>query len=179
MEFSTPLFDSKSNNYKIGIITSETIESEAFYLDLSGQLTITEPDVTPFVENFVKKFVEKDAEAKWFSSRLKGASVLKKLKHTFHPSDDALPSENGWYLALWIPKRLEIYSTGFLLCWTVKEYKSANPQISSRFLTFSEPPTPRPESPSEEAATETRQVIIHHSWRRHSLNSCLVNPGKS
>lgn len=160
MDFSSPQFDSAKSMYRIMIISEEVLESEPFYLDISGQPTITEPDVSEFVSLFVKDFIKKDAEAKWFASRLKEASIVKKLKHSFTLDDASLPSENGWYTAYWRPHSLEIYSTGFQLCWDVKEYTSAPAQISSRFIAFSEPPTPRPESPNDEQE-ELRQLTIH------------------
>jgi hypothetical protein len=162
MEFSTPQWDSTKNLYRIRLSIRVTIKSEPFYLDISGQPIVPEAaqdssEFAGFLQEFIPAFCKKDAESKWFSSRLKESSVLKKLSHVWSVGMD-LPTESQWCTASWQPSVLEIHSTGFQLCWGVTEFLPANPQISSRFIAFSEAPTPRPESPNE-----IRQVTLHSS----------------
>ena len=105
------------------------------------------------VGEFVTALIAKDAQAKWFSSRLKETSILKRLSHKWVGSD--ISPTHEWFVAFWSPISLEVASQGFTLYWQVKRFEESAPQISSRFLAIS-----RPESPTEEV---TKQITIQPS----------------
>jgi hypothetical protein len=69
------------------------LESEPQFVDLSGTaFNIEMPDTSSermknIVGEFVAALIAKDAQAKWFSSRLKETSVLKRLWHKWLESD--------------------------------------------------------------------------------------------
>lgn len=110
------------------------------------------------IKTFVESLLKKDASAKWFSNPLKESSVIKKLTHTFSPSDEHVLTE-GWYTSHWAPSHLMISSSGFVLHWIFMKFVESAPQISSRFL----PAMSRPESPvagSSNPPANIRQITI-------------------
>jgi hypothetical protein len=157
MEFSSPIWDARTSIYKIAIQTRFNLASEPQFIDLSGtSFNIEMPDTSSeelknIVGEFVRSLIAKDAQAKWFSSRLKETSILKRLSHKWVASD--MNPTHTWFIALWTPIYLEVASQGFTLYWQVKRFEESAPQISSRFLAIS-----RPESPTEDA---TKQITIH------------------
>ena len=65
------------------------------------------------VSEFVRSLIAKDAQAKWFSSRLKETSILKRLSHEWVASD--MNPTHTWFIAFWTPIYLEVTSQGFTL----------------------------------------------------------------
>jgi len=136
-------------------------------VDLSGgSFSIESPDTSSeemnkLVEIFVKALLEKDAQAKWFSSRLKETSILKRLEHKWLVSE--INPTHEWTVAHWSPTSLEVASQGFRINWQVNRFEESTPQISSRFLAISRPesPTAWPESVPSLAQTEgLKQITI-------------------
>ena len=80
MEFSSPIWDARTSIYKIAIQTRFNLASEPQFIDLSGtSFNIEMPDTSSeelknIVGEFVRSLIAKDAQAKWFSSRLKETS---------------------------------------------------------------------------------------------------------
>jgi len=162
MEFSSPIWDARTSVYKIAIRTQFTLVSEPQFVDLSGtSFNIEMPDTSSeelknIVGVFVTALIAKDAQAKWFSSRLKETSILKRLSHKWVGSD--ISPTHEWFVAFWTPISLEVASQGFTLYWQVKRFEESAPQISSRFLAIS-----RPESPTAQPEEITKQITIHPS----------------
>jgi len=164
MELSTPTWDSKNSVYKIRLTsTTVSIVSEPQYVYLSGGGKVEIPDMNTveFQEacnTFTSALIAKDKESKWFATRLKESSVLKRLTHVWaDPSPAAYPL-TGWFTSLWRPILVEIGSSGFVLHWQLLGFEAAEPQISSRFLpTLSGPPSPKPE---EATPTDLKQITI-------------------
>jgi hypothetical protein len=146
MEFSSPIWDSSKSLYKIVIKTRLSVDSEPQYVDLSGEIfSIEMPDTESeamqrLVKEFVQHLIAKDTEAKWFATRLKESSILKRLTHKWIPSELTPPSE--WAVARWHPIGLEVTTQHFTLLWEVKDFQISAPQISSRFLSLSRPESP-------------------------------------
>ena len=171
MEFSSPVWDARSSIYKIAIRTQFNLASEPQFADLSGtSFNLEMPDTSSeelknIVAEFVSALIAKDAQAKWFSSRLKETSILKRLSHKWVGSD--ISPTHEWFVAFWTPVSLEVTTQGFTLYWQVKRFEESTPQISSRFLAIS-----RPESPTEAqrsapsvSGEAVKQITIHSSAR--------------
>ena len=166
MEFSTPTWDAKNSVYKIRITnTAVIVSSEPQYLDLSGGSKLEIPDMNTgeFQEacnTFTSALVAKDKESKWFATRLKESSVLKRLSHTWStPLSLSPPME--WFTTVWRPGHLEIGTSGFVLNWQILAFERAEPQISSRFLpTLSGPPSPKPEEATPTDQKDLKQITI-------------------
>lgn len=158
MEFSSPTWDPHRSIYRITLRSRFCVDSEPQYVDLSGsQFTVETPDtesemMKKLVKEFVTHLLAKDQEAKWFASRLKESSILKRLAHKWIPSE--LKPSSEWVIARWCPVTLEVTSQNFTLVWQVRQFEPSTAQISSRFLSLS-----RPESPTE----AIRQITIQPS----------------
>jgi hypothetical protein len=170
IEFSSPTWDARTSVYKIIIRSNIELTSDPQYVDLSGlSFNVETPDTSSqrmknIVEKIADALIDKDAQAKWFSSRLKVASVLKRLSHKWLGSD--LTPTNEWSVACWSPLFLEVASQGFTIHWRVTKFEKSSPQISSRFLAIS-----RPESPTDAQpviAEATKQITIHPSSKMAS-----------
>jgi hypothetical protein len=165
MEFSSPIWDARTSVYKITIRSRFQLASDPQFVDLSGtSFNVEIPDTSSeelknIVGEFVSSLIAKDAQAKWFSSRLKETSILKRLSHKWLGSDINPTCE--WSVALWSPMFLEVASQGFTLHWQVTRFEESTPQISSRFLAIS-----RPESPTAVAEEATKQITIHPSAKQ-------------
>ena len=165
MEFSSPIWDARTSVYKITIRTSLTLASEPQYVDLSGtSYTIESPDkssdeMKSIVQTFVTALLAKDAQAKWFSSRLKESSILKRLDHVWVESD--MNPVHEWSIAHWSPIFLEVASQGFTIHCRVSRFEESTPQISSRFLAIS-----RPESPTAQSLT---RPITEEAWKQITI----------
>lgn len=160
MDFASPIWDSKSQSYKIFIQSSITISSAPQYIDLSSnQIEIEYPDISNssvMIKSFIQSLLAKDAEAHWFSTRLRESSILRKLNFEWDVSPSILPT-HSWTSAVWTFHYLQITTQGFTLHWKLLRFDESHPQISSRFLpALSAPATPRPASPEP----ETRQITI-------------------
>jgi hypothetical protein len=147
--FSTPSWDARKSVYTIIIASTATVQSDAQYTDLSGSPTIESPDTQTEVfqtllKTFVTDLLTKDAESKWFSSRLRESSITKRLVHTWEPSETVRP-ESEWSFPVWRPNLLEISTKGFTIQWVLDSFVKTTPKISERFL----PPMSRPDSPTE------------------------------
>lgn len=165
MEFSSPIWDARTSVYKITIRSRFQLASDPQFVDLSGtSFNVEIPDTSSeelknIVGEFVSSLIAKDAQAKWFSSRLKETSILKRLSHKWLGSD--INPTHEWSVALWSPMFLEVASQGFTLHWQVTRFEESTPQISSRFLAIS-----RPESPTAVAEEATKQITIHPSAKQ-------------
>lgn len=163
LSFATPTWDARGSVYIIQISTSSVILSDAQYIDVSGNDRVIEPPDTSsdifqnFVKTFVNTLITKDTESKWFASRLKETSILKRLTHTWDLSDTLSP-QSDWAEAQWKPYILEISTQGFRIRWKLIGFVKAPPKISLRFL----PPLSRPESPTG-ATMDVRQITIQTS----------------
>ena len=170
MEFSSPIWDARTSVYKITIRSRFQLASDPQFVDLSGtSFDLEMPDTSSeelknIVAEFVSALIAKDAQAKWFSSRLKETSILKRLSHNWMSSD--ISPTHEWSIAYWSPIFLEVSSQGFTLYWRVARFEESTPQISSRFLAISRPesPTAWPQVPQATPVTEaTKQITIHPS----------------
>lgn len=177
VSFGTPSWDARKSVYTIQINTPTVICSDAQYIDLSGSSQVIEsPDTGSevfqvFLKSFVKSLVEMDAQHKWFSSRLKEVSLLKRLSHKWLPCD--VLSTFDWAEGQWKPFSLEISTQGFILCWSLIGFTKASPKINSRFL----PPISRPESPTyEEPVGNLRQFTIQTSGDHDELEQVTDIP---
>ena len=164
MEFSTPTWDPKNSIHKIRITTTNIcLTSDPQYLDLSGGSKVEIPDMNTedfkgACEAFVTALITKDGTSKWFATRLKESSVLKRLTHAWTDPPPAAYPLTGWFTSLWRPILVEIGTSGFVLHWQLLGFEAAEPQISSRFLpTLSGPPSPKPE---EATPTDLKQITI-------------------
>lgn len=164
MEFVTPVWNTQKSSYTIGIQKAPSLFSEPQYIDISSNsIEIETPDTNTdefkkLIALFISSLLQKDAEAKWFATRLRESSILRRLEH-----DWALPTtapETQWVKAKWSPNALEITQKTFILHWTIQEFIEAAPQISSRYMPpISGPPSPSPERAERETPT-TRQITI-------------------
>jgi hypothetical protein len=165
MEFSSPIWDARTSVYKITIRSHFQLASDPQFVDLSGtSFNVEMPDTSSeelknIVGEFVSSLIAKDAQAKWFSSRLKETSILKRLSHKWLSSD--INPTHEWSVAIWSPIFLEVASQGFTLHWQITRFEESTPQISSRFLAIS-----RPESPTPVAEEATKQITIHPSAKQ-------------
>jgi len=164
MDFSRPTWDSKNSVYKIQMTgTTVIIVSEPQYVDLSGGGKVEIPDMNTeefkdACNTFTSALIAKDKESKWFATRLKESSVLKRLTHVWADPPPAAYPLTGWFTSLWRPILVEIGTSGFVLNWQLLGFEAAEPQISSRFLpTLSGPPSPKPE---EATPTDLKQITI-------------------
>lgn len=161
MEFVTPVWNTQKSSYTIGILKAPFLFSEPQYVDMSSNpVEFESPDTNTgefkkLISVFIASLLQKDAEAKWFATRLRESSILRRLEHEW-----VLPSftpETQWVKAKWSPSSLEITQKSFILHWTIQEFVEAAPQISSRYM----PPVSGPPSPSAELETPTtRQITI-------------------
>lgn len=164
MEFITPVWNSQKGSYTIGIQKAPFLFSEAQYIDMSSNtIEYESPDTNTdefkkLLAVFISSLLQKDAEAKWFATRLRESSILRRLEHEW-----TLPSlvpETSWIRAKWSPVSLEITQKSFVLHWVIQEFIEAAPQISSRYMPpISGPPSPVPERAERETPT-TRQITI-------------------
>lgn len=177
MEFSSPIWDARTSVYKITIRTSLTLASEPQYVDLSGtSYTIESPDkssdeMKSIVQTFVAALLAKDAQAKWFSSRLKESSILKRLDHVWVESD--MNPVHEWSIAHWSPIFLEVASQGFTIHWRVSRFEESTPQISSRFLAISRPESPTAESENQRSAQSLDRQVTHEAWKQITIQPSL------
>jgi|688.fasta_scaffold264715_2 hypothetical protein len=154
VNFGRPIYNSRTNSYIIQLTSSEsdTISGEPQYLDISSNdIKLFSPDTNTdtfqlFIKNFIQTLLAKDKEVKWFATPLRENSILRRLQHTWKERSLSLIQE-GWYTITWIPSALEITPNEFILNWTIQTMNESTPRISSRFLSLSEPPTPRSVSP--------------------------------
>lgn len=150
--FARPIWNSKTNTYVITLSVEEsfTIQGEPQYIDISSNdIAFEHPDVnteifTEYVKIIVDELIKKNTEVKWFATTLREGSILRRLQHKWN-STSVPPS--GWFAAKWVPTLLEITTNSFILSWTAVSFEASSPRISSRFLSLSEPPTPRSVSP--------------------------------
>ncbi len=164
MEFLTPVWDTQKSSYRITFVRSTTpfLFSESQYIDMSANsIEYETPDMNTdefnkLVKGFVASLLQKDAEAKWFATRLRESSILRRLEHVWEPS--TLLPDTKWVKIKWAPTSLEINQKSFLLHWEIQEFVEAPPQISSRYM----PPVSGPASPApeRETPTTTRQITI-------------------
>ncbi len=175
--FGKPVWNSKNNTYVIQISKPEefVLSGEPQYTDVSSnELSIEHPDINnedfkKLIKQFITCLIEKDKEVKWFATPLREASILRRLQHTW---TSVLSPPAGWCSAKWIPTTLEITSTSFVLTWAACSFEEASPRISSRFLSLSEPATPRSQSP-EPAQTSAQSPPIRQFTYQPSQNSEL------
>ena len=164
MEFLTPVWNTQKSSYSIGIQKAPFLFSDSQYIDISSNdIEIESPDTNnadfkKLIGIFVSSLLEKDAEAKWFATRLRESSILRRLEHEWSLPDT--PPETQWVKAKWVPSSLEITQKSFVLHWKIQEFVEASPQISSRYMPpVSGPPSPVPERVEHETPT-TRQITI-------------------
>ena len=164
--FGTPVWDAHRSIYMISVNTTLTVLSEAQYIDLSGNSrTVETPDTDSdlfkaFIKEFTTALIETDAQNKWFASRLKEASIMKRLSYGWI-SPNTVVSTFDWAEAEWTPSMLEISTSGFILSWSLIGFNKTSPKISLRFL----PPMSRPESPTQDdkEVAEVRQITLQPS----------------
>jgi hypothetical protein len=153
--FARPIWNSKTNTYVITLTVEDSycIQGDPQYLDISSNdIEIEHPDVntdifTVYVKNLVNELIKKNTEVKWFATTLREGSILRRLEHKWKSTTQP-PS--GWFTAKWVPSLLEITTNSFMLSWTAVSFEASSPRISSRFLSLSEPPTPRSVSPQSQ-----------------------------
>ena len=162
ISFGTPVWDASKSIYTLALNTAFTIVSDAQYIDLSGvSQTVETPDTDTvvfknFIGEFIKTLLDTDTRNKWFASRLKESSILKRLSHVW-VSPNTVVSNFDWAEAEWKPSSLEISTKGFTLSWSLIAFNKTAPKISLRFL----PPLSRPESPNQ--GESVRQITIQPS----------------
>ena len=169
--FGTPSWDALKSVYVINLRTTFTTLSEPQYIDISGnqhiavtQLDMETDTIKTFIQSFVAALIQTDSQNKWFASRLKESSILKRLSHDMSkvvPTEWILRRMDDryeWASFEWRPMSLEISTRGFTLFWSVLGITKASPRIPLRFL----PPVSRPESPNQSpsATANIRQFTI-------------------
>jgi len=166
ISFSIPVWQKQYYTIKIAAGSEYSVASPPQYIDLSGtnvNYETPDEDVPSFNEvtkKFITALIEKDKQASWFSTKLKEASVLRKLIHVWETAHlDTYSHESGWYLLNWKPTSLKIKTDGFILVWSIVRIEATTPQISPRFLHLSEPPSPAPEKESSPSNT-IRQITL-------------------
>lgn len=130
---------------------SLTIEGEPQFIDISSNsLEIEHADINndvvkKSIKAIIDSLIQKNNEVHWFATSLHESSILRRLEHKWR-TNSIVPS-SGWFTAKWIPFSLEVTSTSFILSWNIVAFDETAPRISSRFLSLSEPPSPRSASP--------------------------------
>ncbi|NBO62074.1 MAG: hypothetical protein EBU82_14160 [Flavobacteriia bacterium] len=109
----------------------------------------------------------KRQESNWFAKPLREASILRRLEHNW--KGDSVKT-SGWFTATWIPISLEITPSSFILSWSILKFEESNPRISSRFLSLSEPPTPRSQSPDSLQNVERSPPIRQFVYQPQESN---------
>lgn len=151
------MWDTHKSVYNIVVNTTLKVFSESQYFDLSGNSqTVESPDVDSdefkaFLKDFAGALIETDTQHKWFASRLKESSLLKRLSHNWL-THHTVTSLFNWAKAEWAPTLLAISSKGYTLTWALTSFQKGTPKIPLRFL----PPVSRPESPT----AEVRQITL-------------------
>jgi hypothetical protein len=163
--FGKPSWNSKANMYVIQILEAEDViyKGEPQYIDVSSNdVSIEPPDTNSdsfkdIISKFIAKLIQKDKEVKWFATPLRESSVLRRLEHRWTSS--ASPP-TGWCSAIWIPITLEITKTSFIISWSTIQFEDSSPRIPSRFLSLSEPNTPRASTPDSTQETNDLSTAI-------------------
>jgi hypothetical protein len=166
--FGTPSWDAAKSVYVINLHTAFRTLSESQYIDISGNehIAVVSPDTDSdsfksFIQSFVAALIQTDSQNKWFASRLKESSILKRLSHEMTSTVARewilrrMDDRYEWASFEWRPMSLEISTKGFTLFWSILGITKASPKIPLRFL----PPVSRPESPIPPPA-DVRQFTI-------------------
>jgi hypothetical protein len=164
--FGTPSWDVLKSVHVINLHTTFTSLSESQYIDISGNqyIEVSGPDMESdslktFIQSFVTELIKTDAQNKWFPSRLRESSILKRLSHEMTKVVAGewilrrMDDKYEWASFEWKPTSLQISTKGFTLCWSVLGITKASPRIPLRFL----PPVSRPESPIQNSS-ETANI---------------------
>lgn len=161
MEFANPAWDSGREVYRLRLIGNRPVlASESQYID--QHLKINRPNEEDYAYKemcklFVSEFMKKEAEAKWFSSRPREASILRRLRNQWNTSSAKHNPEVEWVIPHWQLDCIEITKETINLLWQLAELKETTPKIPSGFFAPSRPASP---SPPEEKDS-VRQITVH------------------
>jgi hypothetical protein len=161
MEFANPIWDSGREVYKIRLMgTRPILTSESHYVT-DAHTKISSPDeegsdYKQIIKTFVSEFIKKEADAKWFSSRLREASILRRLRNQWNVGSTKLKPGMEWVIPHWQLESIELTKETINLLWQLIELKETTAKIPSGFFAPS-----RPASPSPVEQETVRQITVH------------------
>ena len=160
MEFANPIWDSGRELYRIRLLgTRPTLTSDSQYSDKLTKINSPNEDEDAYkeiIKLFVSEFIKKEAAEKWFSSRLREASILRRLRNHWNISSAKPKPDVEWVIPHWQLDCIEITKETINLIWQLVELKETTPKIPSGFFAPS-----RPASPSPEEKETVRQITVH------------------
>ena len=160
MEFASPIWDSGREAYRVRILgTRPVLTAESQYLDASTKIKSPNEagdDYKELIKVFVSDFIKKEATAKWFSSRPREASVLRRLRNQWIVSSTKPKPDADWVIPHWQLDCIELTKETINLLWQLVELKETTATIPSGFFAPS-----RPASPSQEEKETVRQITVH------------------
>jgi hypothetical protein len=141
-----PIWYSKDEMYVSNVKETDLfVISDPVDLSVKGSVVATTPDINDELKNKFAAVICTGTE-EWFTTPVKAASILKRLKFEFIPFEHEI--ESKWVKIQWAPKHLQIKSKGnFVVLFTVNGFLNSNPRIPSSFLGSM---TPRATTPTEE-----------------------------
>jgi hypothetical protein len=160
MEFASPILDSGREAYRIRLLKGHPIlTSESQYLDKLTKINSPNEEEDTYkqiIKLFVSEFIKKEAEAKWFSSRPREASILRRLRNQWIVPSNKQKSDVEWVIPHWQLDCIEITKETINLLWQLVDLEQTTPKIPSGFFAPS-----RPASPSQGEKETVRQITVH------------------
>uniref|UniRef100_A0A6C0BK72 Uncharacterized protein n=1 Tax=viral metagenome TaxID=1070528 RepID=A0A6C0BK72_9ZZZZ len=162
MEFAHPSWDSARELYRIRLVNNRpTLMSDT--QSVIGNINSPNEDGDNYkelIKMFVSDFIKKEATAKWFSSRPREASILRRLRNKWITSSSS-PLKAGveWVIPHWRLDCIELTKETINLLWQLVELKETSVKIPSGFFAPSRPASPA--SPSREEKETVRQITVH------------------
>jgi hypothetical protein len=162
MEFANPIWDSVRETYRIRLLNNHPIlTADSQYVDNYTKICGPKEDEDSYkqiITLFVSEFIKKEASAKWFSSRPREASILRRLRNQWITSSNSLlKSGVEWVIPHWQLDCIEITKETINLLWQLVELKETTPKIPSGFFAPSRPASPSPSTQEE----TVRQITVH------------------
>jgi hypothetical protein len=160
MEFASPIWDSGREAYRIRLLNDRPIlTAESQYVEKHAKINSPSEEDDAYkqiITLFVSEFMKKEAVAKWFSSRPREASILRRLRNQWIVSSSKPKPDVEWVIPYWQLDCIEITKETINLIWQLVELKETTPKIPSGFFAPS-----RPASPSPEDKDSVRQITVH------------------
>jgi len=158
MEFAHPSWDSVQELYRIRLVNNHPIlvsDTQSVIGKINSQNEDSD-DYKELIKIFVSDFIKKEATAKWFSSRPREASILRRLRNKWNVSSTSpLKADVEWVIPHWRLDCIELTKETINLLWQLVELKETSVKIPSGFFAPSRPP-----SPSSRDET-VRQITVH------------------
>lgn len=163
MDFANPIWDSGREAYRIRLVNDRPLlMAESQYVDKYMKVNSPSEDEDAYkeiIKLFVSEFIKKESTAKWFSSRPREASILRRLRNQWSVSSTKVKPDVEWVIPHWQLDCIEITKETINLLWQLVELKETTPKIPSGFFAPSRPASPSP-SPSSREET-VRQITVH------------------